>query len=249
MVARGLSGWFTRQPVGVRAAVIVGVFALLVVLVEVVVPMIAQTWSDESDLELVDAGLEETAETTTLDIRVRNTSSKVAYLKDANINVEKTWELWSTLFPARVPVSRNYDVTLTPDGAPYTRTLRVSQSIDPNEVERFTFSFALNDRARAYSEKTNYVFLTTVDLVYGRDDRVSSSEKLLFVRELPWQQAESGIKTYFPYGISGPADRHHRPSSRAVRAHNAQVVDEISRIEGSKSQSLGRLVRDISEKS
>jgi hypothetical protein len=249
MVARGLSGWFTRQPVGVRAAVIVGVFALLVVLVEVVVPMIAQTWSDESDLEVVDISFEETAEATTLDIKVRNTSGRVVYLGETKFNVERTWELWSTLFPARVPVSRNYDVTLTPDGAPYTRTVRVSQSIDPNEVARFTFTFALNDHAGAYSEKINYVFLTTVDLVYGRDDRVTSSEKLLFVRELPWQQAESGIKTYFPYGISGPADRHHRPSSRAVRAHNAQVVDEISRIEGIKSQSLDKLVRYISQKS
>ncbi len=249
MVISGLSGWLTRQPVGVRAAAIAGGFALLVLLVEVVVPMIAQTWSDESDLELVDASFEETAEATTLDIKVRNTSGKVAYPKEVNINVEKTWELWSTIFPARVPVSRNHDVTLTPDGAPYTRTVNLSQSIDPNEVERFTFSFALNDRARAYSEKTNYVFLTTVDLVYDGDDKVISSEEFLFVRELPWQQAESGIKTYFPYGISGPADRHHRPSSRAVRAHNAQVVDEISRIEGTKSQSLEELIRYISQKS
>jgi hypothetical protein len=249
MGMRGLSGWFTRQPVGARAAVIAGGLALLVVLVEVVVPMIAQTWSDESNLELVDASFEETAEATTLDIKVRNTSGKVAHLKEANINVEKTWELWSTIFPAHVPVSRDYDVTLTPDGTPYTRTVKLSQRIDPNEVDRFTFSLALNDRARAYSEKTNYVFLTTVDLVDDRDDEVASSEKLLFVRELPWQQAESGIKTYFPYGNTGSADRHREPSFRAVRAHNAQVVDEISRMESTKSQSLGKLTRYISQKS
>jgi hypothetical protein len=248
MVMRGLSGWFTRQPVGIRVAVIAGGFALLFVLVEVVVPMIAQIWSDESDLELVDASFEETAEATTLDIKVRNTSGKVAYLKEANINVEKIWELWSTIFPARVPVSRNYDVALRPAGTPYTRTVKVSKSIAPNEVDRFTFTFALNDRARAYSVKTNYVFLTTVDLVYERDDQVTSSEKLLFVRELPWQQAESGIRTYFPNGNTGSVDHHHKPSFRAVRAHNAQVVDEISRIEGTKSQSLEKLTRYISQK-
>jgi len=249
MVMRGLSGWFTRQPVGVRAAVIAGFFALLVVLVEVVVPMIAQTWSNKSDLELVDASFEETAEATTLDIKVRNTSGKVAYLREANFNVERTWELWSTIFPARVPVSRDYDVTLTPDGTPYTRTVKLSQRIDPNEVDRFTFTLALNDRVRAYSEKTNYVFLTTVDLVYDRDDKVTSSETLLFVRELPWQQAESGIKTYFPCGITGAVDREQEPSFRAVRDHNARVVDEISRIEGTKSQSLDKLIRYISQKS
>jgi hypothetical protein len=248
MVMKSLSRWVTRQPVGVRAAVIAGVFALLVLLVEVVVPMIVQTWSDESNLELVDASFEETAEATTLNIKVRNTSGKVAYLKEANFNVEKTWELWSTIFPARVPVSRNHDVTLAPDGAPYTRTVKLSQRIDPNEVDRFTFSFALNDRARAYSEKTNYVFLISLDLIDDRDNEVASSEKLLFVRELPWQQAESGIKTYFPYGNTGPVVRHQEPSFRAVRAHNAQDVDEISRIEGTKSQSLDKLTRYISQK-
>jgi hypothetical protein len=248
MFIRGLSGWFTRQPVGVWAAVIAGGFALLVVLVEVV-PMIDQIWSDESDLEVLDTSFEETAEATALDIRVRNTSGKVAHLKEANINVEKTWELWSTIFPARVPVSANYDVSLTPDGTPYTRTVKLSQGIDPNEVERFTITFALNDRAKAYSENTNYVFLTTVDLVYDRDYKVTSSEELLFVRELLWQQAKSGIKTYFPYGNSGLVNCYQKPSFRAVRAHNAQVVNEISRIEGTRSQGLDKLIRYISQKS
>jgi hypothetical protein len=157
--------------------------------------------------------------------------------------------LWSTIFPARVPMSRNHDVALTPAGTPYTKTVRLSQTIDPNEVRRFTFTFALNDRARAYSEKTNYVFLTTMDLVYNRVDKVTNSEKLLFIRELPWQQAESGVRTYFPSGNTGPADRHHNHSLQAIRDHNARVVDEISRIEGTKSQSLDKLTRYISQKS
>ncbi len=221
---------------------IAGILAVLIVLIELVVPAIGRGFHD-SNLELVDASFEETAEATTLDIKVRNTSEKVAYLREANFNVERTWELRSTIFPGYVPVSRNHDVALTPDGAPYTRSVRLSQSIDPEEVDRLTFTFALKDHERAYSKKTNYVFLTTVDLVYDRDDKVTSSEKLLFVRELPWQQAESGIETYFPYGILGPVDHHQDPFFTAVRAHNAKVVDEISRIEGTKSQSLNKLIR------
>jgi hypothetical protein len=250
MGARRLSTRFRRQPVTIRgaivAAMIAGIFTVLVVLIELVVPAIAKAWHD-SDLELVGASFEETAEATTLDINVRNTGEKVAYLREANFNVERTWELWSTIFPGRVPVSGNYDVTLTPDGTPYTKTVELSQSIDPNEVERYKFTFALNDRARAYSEKTNYVFLTTIDLVYDEDEKVVSSERFLFVRELPWQQAGSGVKSYFPYGVPGPVDRHQDPFFRAVRTHNAQVVDEISRVEGTKSQSLKKLIRDIPE--
>jgi hypothetical protein len=251
MVVRRLSTWFRYQRVEIRAAIIglIGVIILgIVTLLGPITSELFQRSVNRCDLELVDATFEESAEATTLDIKVRNTGEKVAYLSEANFNVERTWELWSTIFPARVPVSANYDVTLTPAGTPYTRTVKLSQSIDPNEVERFTFTLTLNDRARAYSEKTNYVFLTTVDLVYDEDDRVTSSEELLFVRELPWQQAESGVKTYFPYGVPGPVDRHQDPFFRAVRAHNAQVVDEISRIEGTKSQSLEVLIRYISQK-
>ena len=226
---------------------IAGIVAVLIVLIELVVPAIGRGFHD-SNLELVDASFEETAEATTLDIKVRNTSEKVAYLREANFNVERTWELWSTIFPGHVPVSRNYDVALTPDGTPYTRTVELSETVDPDEVDRFTFTFALNDRARAYSEKTNYVFLTTVALVNDEGDKVMASQRLLFVRELPWQQAGSGVKTYFPYGVPGPVDRHRDPFFRAIRAHNARVLDEISRIEGAKSQSLNKLIRYNAQK-
>jgi len=75
-----------------------------------------------------------------------------------------------------------------------------------------------------------------------------SSENLLFIRELPWQQAESGVKTYFPYGDPGPLDDDQEVSFRKVRAHNEEVVDEIARIEGIKSQSLEELIGYISQK-
>jgi hypothetical protein len=110
------------------------------------------------------------------------------------------------------------------------------------------FTLTLNDRASAYSEKTNYVFLTTVDLVYDEDDKVMSSENLLFVRELPWQQAESGVKIYFPYGDPGLLDDDQEVSFRKVRAYNEEVVDEIGRIEGIKSQTLEELIGYISQK-
>jgi hypothetical protein len=226
MVVRRLSTWFRYQRVEIQAAIIglIGVIILgIFTLLGPITSELFQRSVNESDLELVDASFEESAEATTLDIKVRNTGEKVAYVKVVNFNVERTWELWSTIFPARVPVSGNYDVTLTPAGTPYTRTVKLSQSIDPNEVDRFTFTLTLNDRARAYSEKTNYVFLTTVDLVYDEDDKIISSENLLFVRELPWQQAESGVKTYFPYGVPGPLDDDQEASFRKVRAHNEEV--------------------------
>jgi hypothetical protein len=243
--------WFRYQRVEIQAAIIGLIGVIILGIFTLFSPITAELFRrsvHESDLEVVDASFEESAEATSLDIKVRNAGEKVAYLKEANFNVERTWELWSTIFPARVPVSGNNDVALTVAGTPYTRSVELSQSIEPNQVDRFTLTLTLNDRARAHSEKTIYVFLTTVDVVYDKDDKFASTEKLLFVRELPWQQAQSGVKTYFPSEVPGPVDRHQEPYFKAIRAHNVEVVDEIIRIEGTKSRSLRELIRYISQK-
>jgi hypothetical protein len=250
MILSCMLTWFQHQSEGRQVAFVTAIVGFIGVFIAgIFTPLSPITWglvqngSSKSDLGLVHASFEETAEATTLDIEVKNTGEGVAYLREANFNVERTWELWSTIFPARVPVSGNNDVTLTPFGIPYTRTVNLSRSIDPYEVDRFRFTLALNDSTRVDSEKTIYVFLTTVDLVNDEGDKVLSDERLLFVRDLPWQQAGSGVRTYFPYGIPGPVDCHRDASFRAIRAHNARVLDEIGRIEGTKSQSLNKLIR------
>lgn len=213
-------------------------------LVELALLVIAQIGND-SDLELVDVSFgTESGKATTLDVKVRNTGEKIAYLKEADFRVERVWELRSAASPAVVQVSGNYDVILDPTGAPYVRTFKLSQGVKPNAVDRFTFSLALNERARSAAD-ANYVFLTEMDLVYDEDDKVVGSGTLLFVRDVPWQDAE----LYFPRGAPGPEDANNDPFYKAVREHNAQVVDEIGATEGTKSESLEKLIRYISERS
>jgi hypothetical protein len=119
MVVRRVLAWFGHQGVMIRAAIITATVGLIGVVILVTFTLLGPITSElfqrsvnESDLELVDASFEESAEATTLDIKVRNTGEKVAYLNEANFNVERTWELWSTIFPGRVPVSGNYDVNV-----------------------------------------------------------------------------------------------------------------------------------------
>src|SRR5215216_2662671 len=155
MILRRLSMWFRRQRITIQAAIIGAVAVLAAALITgffgLLQPFatgISQRLFDTSDLELVDVSFsEESNEATTLDIKVRNTGEKVAYLKEADFRVERTWELRSLHFPIWVPVSQNYDVTLSPSDTPYTRTVKLSQAIEPNEVDRFTFTLALNNLA------------------------------------------------------------------------------------------------------
>ena len=237
--------WFKRQRVIIQAvlitAILGGIIAGIFVVLAPIVSEITQGWFDDSDLELVDASLEEAEEATTLDIKVRNTGEKVAYLKEADFNVEKVWELRSPVVPDPAPVSRNYDVALSPNGAPYTRTERLSQSIEPNKVDRFTFTLSLNDRASLEAENIQYVFLITVDLVYAADDKVISSDNLLFVRRPAFDEPR---KYFFPNANPNDPDEQWFAN---IHADNEQVLDEVRAIEGIKSESLKQLIHYTSQ--
>lgn len=235
--------WASNHVGGIIAALVVAALLGIFGVVLGWVPVFNS--NDDSKLELVDASFsKESNEATTLDIKVRNVGEKIAYLKEANFRVEKTWELRSTTYPELVPVSGNYDVTLKPTGTPYTKTVKLSQGIKPGAVDRFSFTLVMNERARDYAGNVNYVFLVTLDLIYDGDDKVTSTPNLLFIRELPWEQSVS----YFPYGVPGDEDASQDPYFEAVRAHNAQVVAEISVVDGTKSESLKKLIRYISKR-
>lgn len=208
----------------------------MVAIVGAIYTVLTSTWFNESELELVDINLKEQARATILDIKVRNVGEKVAYLKEADFKVAKTWELQSNTFPAYLPSSRNYDMLLAPTGAPYKETEKLSQVIGSNKVDRFTFTIGL-DPPRRDPGNIQYVFLLSSDLIYDEDDKVVSGGEFLIVIH----QA-LGPKHYFfpnvpPNSLSG---RWH--------SHNQEVLGEIRTIEGMKSESLKKLIRQTSQK-
>jgi hypothetical protein len=220
------------------AALIAGFFALL----SPITSAIVQSRSSDATVELVDVSVRDSADkaTTTLDIKVRNTGEEVALVKEATLGVKKVWELrtGNRGTGGFLPSSHNYDVRLSTSGAPYTKTAKLSQSIEPNEVDRFTIT--LNLKRGADPNKT-HAFLMTLELVSNEDAEITSSRNLLFVPWLPWD-----MKDYAPE-TPGEQDFGAADDSRAIRAHNKQVADEISGIDGVKSRRLEQLVRHIRE--
>jgi hypothetical protein len=211
----------------IAVAVILGVGGLIYGGVRGWLPFIPS--EGDSKLELVDASFMESNETTKLDIKVRNVSDEVAFLKAADFNVEKIWKLQHPGLPYAVPVSKNYNVVLKPSGIPYTQTKEISQALKPNTVDRFTFTLGLDDTAEPL---TWYVPLMNVDFVYDEEDRSMSTGNLLFVKQ----------GAYDIQAVTTLRDR-----TQKVLKADKPIVEEIKETEGIKSAQLEELLREISK--
>jgi hypothetical protein len=228
--------WFSKLTLGHKLAVVGIAVPLMSGIVGATYVLVKDTVFNESNLEIVDATFtKETGEATTLDVKVRNTGKKVAYLKEARFEINRVWQLESGVYPYPVRITKDYDATLVPDGAPYTKIKKLSQGIGPNKVDRFTFTFSLSNDARWEAENIQYVFLMDLALVSDEDNKVATSDDLLFVRDTAW-----GYRNYF-----FPKSDH---SYWFVTLKNQRALGEIRRIEGPKSKSLKKLIQAYSRR-
>lgn len=130
-------------------------------------------------LEVVDVQFQEKVEGfPVLDIKLRNTG-EVSFLKSAIFKVEKAWTFESYYCPNAEPASWNYDVLLPIAGTPYERSVPISQSVKPQDVDRFTFT--LGNDAPPILGMTKYVFLLVVEFVYDEDDKRLTTPPISFI--------------------------------------------------------------------
>lgn len=127
-------------------------------------------------LSIVDARFSSTSkEFPVLDIKLRNTG-EVAYIKRAVIKVKSIQEIESPDCPMAVPASWNYDVKLPTTGAPLTVEVDMSQSIRPQDVDRFTLTLG-NDGPPGTSF---YAFRASLDLIFDEDNKLISIKDIAF---------------------------------------------------------------------
>lgn len=110
------------------------------------------------------------------------------------------------------------------DKVPSSVSQNISQSLAPNEVDRFTFTIANNNDS---GYPNGYVFLVTLKLVYNEDDKTLVSKNLLFfTRSASEVQASTQIGDY----------------AMRVTMQNKKIVEEISQVEGIRSDKLNGLI-------
>lgn len=175
-----------------------------------------QNSSTDSDLRFVDILiLEENNELPIIEIKIRNVGSKVAFLKSIEFYVKKTWILYPPINYSVEPISKNYNIFLPlEETTPYTKLETISQSIGPNDVDRFTVTL---DNELPIGK--NYgVYLLKFALIYDEDSKRLESDFYL-------------ISAQKPSRVLG----EFHPGGRYTESYNAKLGSTIPEIESTQA--------------
>jgi hypothetical protein len=183
-----------------------------------------------------------------LDIKLINTGEGTAFVKEADIRVEKIWTLEPPYAPAEgggaggggfARISHDYEVVLPTSGDPYTRSESLSQSVEPNEANRFTITL----RSRGRQIATDYVFYATLSLVNEDNKRLSIDVlfALPLVKDFFYNRGEDIV-------VRADLDK---PEARKIAAQNKETVEEIEQVgeevDPVKNDNLRELIRSIAQ--
>ncbi len=212
---------FNQAPVGVRAAVIAGIFAVAAAAVGVALPRLVDQFFSAASPKLVEAAF---VGPKTLRLRLRNVGARTAFLTRAVIHVDRIGVFIPPgIYTAAVFSTANYNVTLPVKPFPYELPIYVSHAIAPNAVDQFDLifthepataeeffrgAFPTNDkRFLIYDDYSHYdyVFSFRVRLIYDETRQAIDIARMLFLS-----------------GVSGPYNEDYTVASPQPPSRDAQ---------------------------
>lgn len=129
-----------------------------------------------ADLKIVDISINDKERVPKLDIKVRNNSDEVVFVKRAEIEVLGQWDIPAPGNPSAVPVSAKYDIELSAQPG-FIALYNISQEVKPNSADRFEFSVSSNHAPYPYLGI--FAYLIKVKIVYNEDNRVVEAPPIL----------------------------------------------------------------------
>ena len=181
-------------------------------------------------LKLVDVSIEEREnENPRIDIKVRNIGNKVAYLKKAEFQIMKMGiiRVAGVRFEA-IPVTWTYDVGVSKDNTPYTKTISISQSVGPNEVDRFQFVIGTEYMDVYVSETLVYM---KIILFYNETDEQLITPPMLL--SIPMPKSILGMTTGYP--------------DLEVRKSNIRIASTMVKLPGIRSTRIQAIEKALKQ--
>jgi hypothetical protein len=194
--------------------------------------------------ELVDVGFTTEGAFEALDFKVTNSTDDPIFIKRADLRVKKILKkIWYLIPPYHennnclheyMPSSHTYDIKLPSDGAPYTVSKDLSQSINPNKNDRFKIAVKPDPRESQWVQGYDYVFLISVSLVYGEGNNILARKDVLLA------DSGNGLGAYRPGPcVSAGVD------AESLKKQNARTMAKIERIEVPRNKLLHWISQDI----
>ncbi|PWT72110.1 MAG: hypothetical protein C5B59_16595 [Bacteroidetes bacterium] len=152
-----------------------------------------------------------------LDIKLRNTSSEVSFLKKIELTIKKRWILIpDDVSKAYVIPSSTYDIyidTAAKQGDVLSK--EITEDIEPNKTSRFLLRFGPSQKFLTRS----YVYLADLALIYDEDNKTLFQKDVMFA-------------------LIDPSAIYYSVQNSMVKRTTIAAVNEINQQEGIKSSSL-----------
>jgi hypothetical protein len=179
-----------------------------------------------------------------LDIKLSNPSHYPAIVKRVDIQVRRIWNLRQlpTMTGAYLPPSHTYVQRLQPRGAPYQRTLNVSQAIGSNDTDRFLIQFE-EESSEEEMFSANTVYYANVKVFADSDDKTIGSKDVLFL--ISYQGDTLPTSSDLQDLVDNEKRMGRQVTLQALKeavAANRVMLQEIADIQAARSPSLQRMI-------
>jgi hypothetical protein len=180
-----------------------------------------------ASLSIVDVSTRTDQDACVLEIKVRNASDEVVFLKRAEIAVLGQWDIPRIAAPSAVPVSWTYDAEISSGRA----SVHLSQAIKPNDVDRFEIRVGSNSVEGKYPFMGLFLHLVRLKLFYNEDDLAVECPTLLLHIPCPM---EVMAFTTFP-ARRGPVARNRARAQEVLNAIDKATIVEPRLLEAIRS--------------
>jgi len=183
-------------------------------------------------LRVVDVQVDDDAPPTSVDIKVRNTSADVCFVKRVDVDVLDVGVLYPLGRPHLQPVTAEYDVDLDPRRPPpYVIGVPVSQVVEGNGTDRFLLRFRYVPEFDWFVH--NVIVHVSARLVHNEDDAETEPVPLLFTIRPPYVLSSVRLES---------------ASLRAPKAAaNRRVYGKMLNLPGTASPTVARMRREVDD--
>lgn len=180
-----------------------------------------------------------------LTLTARNASNEVVVLTAVEVQVVDVWPLMLIVpFNAAMRPSANYDLSLDPtEQPPYTRSIAISHSLQPNEADQFTIALSLDPMVMPES-----IYHLRLRLLFNRGDVTQSKDVVVVLPD-----ASSFHPTYFSADFNKQWAQYQALPAISIRTLGvfqdlASISAEIDAQNRRRIESAGKIEAVFSER-
>jgi len=235
----GIIALFKKQPNWLKVVIITGFFVIVSAFIGQI--QFCPGKISKAKVKIVDLSIRDDQMSTTIfDIKVRNIGDMPAFIKKAEFQVNKIWEIDRNYLLSPVPVTQTYDAELPNKEIPYKTSINSSQNIDGKDVDRFHIKVGCKDLSLAI-----LLYEVIVRLIYNESNEITECKSVIFILRQPYKH--DGAMS-FPEDFMWDINQYNKSILEEVVSRNAIISKGVSKLIDDNKRMEQFLINKFKEK-